>query len=899
MPPKLDANDPAIKEVCDLFATISFTGAKAQETARKPAQAALISDAIRSHKLGEAGLDAKQGQLVVSAIVGGEALGEGRRSYLVERTKSGELDSDDRVKTAIKYLASLDPAAPIDDEAFNAACGVGVVVTPDQVKEEARKYVSENKADLDAKNGGARPNLSSMLAALKSIPALRWANTLDIKNAGEEQLNALWPKQAEAAQPKKAKKAAASTPAPAAAAGGSTSQPVPTPASSSAEDPTTMFTEGFLSKLHLPGENPQLSSSLKEQHLSATRGRVFTRFPPEPNGYLHIGHTKAIAIDFGYAAHHGGLCYLRFDDTNPEAEEGKYFQSILETVRWLGFEPWTITYSSDYFQQLYELAIKLIERGGAYVDHSTAEEIQEERGGKERGGERKESKWRNRPIEENLREFEAMRAGKYAKGTATLRLKQDILGNPNPQMWDLIAYRVLSTPHHRTGSTWCIYPTYDFTHCLVDSIENISHSLCTTEFVLSRESYEWLCDAVAVYKPRQYEFGRLNLEGTITSKRKIRKLVEGGYVKDWDDPRLFTVIAIRRRGVPPGAILSFVSALGVSTAVSQITAVRFDQSIRSYLESSTPRLMMVLQPLRVILENVPEGWVIHIEKPLHPKVPEWGKNVLPLTREVFIEQSDFRTQDDPDYFRLAPGKSVGLFQAPFPITCLSHEVDPTTGQTVLIRARYEDPEMGGQSMPRSALKKLAYIHWVSTHAPSRSPVKIDEARIFHPLFTVENPAASPDFLGCINPDSLEVHSGALIEPGFWGVAKEALKTAHREAGQRTEKAKAERVRLTKEGGDVIRPPAGCSPLTSSGEGAPNADEAEGLVGLECVRFQAMRVGYFAVDRESLGRMSVETGEEREGDDAEGALVLNRIVSLKATPVVAAEKGKAEAKGTKK
>lgn len=428
MPPKLDANDPAIKEVCDLFATISFTGAKAQETARKPAQAALISDAIRSHKLGEAGLDAKQGQLVVSAIVGGEALGEGRRSYLVERTKSGELDSDDRVKTAIKYLASLDPAAPIDDEAFNAACGVGVVVTPEQVKEEARKYVSENKADLDAKNGGARPNLSSMLAALKSIPALRWANTLDIKNAGEEQLNALWPKQAESAQPKKAKKAAASTPAPTASgagagAGGSTSKPAPTSASSSAEDPTTMFTEGFLSKLHLPGENPQLSSSLKEQHLSATRGRVFTRFPPEPNGYLHIGHTKAIAIDFGYAAHHGGLCYLRFDDTNPEAEEGKYFQSILETVRWLGFEPWTITYSSDYFQQLYELAIKLIERGGAYVDHSTAEEIQEERGGKERGGERKESKWRNRPIEENLREFEAMRAVSSAQSYLVRILK--------------------------------------------------------------------------------------------------------------------------------------------------------------------------------------------------------------------------------------------------------------------------------------------------------------------------------------------------------------------------------------------------------------------------------------------------------------------------------------------
>lgn len=647
-------------------------------------------------------------------------------------------------------------------------------------------------------------------------------------------------------------------------------------------DPDAMFKEGFLSKLHAPGENPQEDPSLKQWHLDATKGRVFTRFPPEPNGFLHIGHTKAIAIDFGFARHHKGLCYLRFDDTNPEAEEGVYFNSILETVRWLGFEPWKITYSSDYFQQLYELAVVLIKKGKAYVDHSTADEIFEERGGKDRGP-RKPSRFRDRSIEENLKDFQDMKDGKYKKGACTLRMKQDILGSGNPQMWDLIAYRVLDTPHHRTGDKWKIYPTYDFTHCLVDSFENISHSLCTTEFILSRESYEWLCDAVDVYKPRQYEFGRLNLEGTITSKRKIKALVEGKHVKDWDDPRLFTVIAIRRRGVPPGAILSFVNQLGVSTSVSQISTSRFDQSVRQYLEGMTPRLMMVLDPIKVVLENVPDDFFIECEKPLHPKVPELGKNKVPLAKTLYIDASDFRTQDDPDYFRLAPGKSVGLLQAPFPITCVSYETDATTGQPSLIRARYEDPDFnGGKKLEKAQLKKLAYIQWVGEHGPSNSPVVIDEARLFHPLFTVDNPSGEKNFLDHINPKSLEVHSRALIEVGFWHVAQSSLTQARSDAIKRTNEAAADRARLTKEGGDAIRPPKGTSPLTSTGEGAPEGTPDQ-LVGLETIRFQAMRVGYFAVDRET-------DITEKEFEDGQGAevrknqqskkLILNRTVTLK-------------------
>ncbi|GMF46783.1 unnamed protein product [[Candida] boidinii] len=327
-----------------------------------------------------------------------------------------------------------------------------------------------------------------------------------------------------------------------------------------------MFSEGFLGELHKADAVPQMYPELLEKRTKDTNGQVYTRFPPEPNGYLHIGHSKAIMVNFGYAKFNNGVCYLRYDDTNPEAEEDRYFVSILNMVKWLGFKPWKITYSSDYFDQLYELAEKLILSGKAYVDHSTPEEVRAQRGVKPDGtpgGERFPSPYRSRSIEENLKEFRNMRDGKYSVGKAFLRMKMDI-ESPNPQMWDLVAYRVLDSPHPRTGTKWKIYPTYDFTHCLVDSFEKISHSLCTTEFYLSRESYEWLCDNLHVYRPAQREYGRLNITGTIMSKRKIAKLVNENYVRGWDDPRLYTLEAIRRRGVPPGAILSFINTLGIT-----------------------------------------------------------------------------------------------------------------------------------------------------------------------------------------------------------------------------------------------------------------------------------------------------------------------------------------------
>jgi glutaminyl-tRNA synthetase len=445
-----------------------------------------------------------------------------------------------------------------------------------------------------------------------------------------------------------------------------------------------------------------------------------------------------------------------------------------------------------------------------------------------------------------------MKNGKYKPGEAILRMKQD-LEDGNPQMWDLIAYRVVETPHHRTGDTWRIYPTYDYTHCLVDSFENISHSLCTTEFVSARQSYEWLCDALEVYKPRQSEFGRFNLTGTITSKRRLKKLINAGYVRDWDDPRLYTVVALRRRGVPPQAIISFVAGLGVSTAITNIETPRFDQSVRQYLELTVPRLLMVLHPLKVTLENVPEGHVVMLEKPLHPKVPELGKSSIPFTRTIYIEKEDFRTEDSKDYFRLAPGKTVGLFQGPHPITCLSFKTDSTTGEVTELICRLED---GVDKLV--APKPKAFIQWVAEHPASGSPVVIDEARIFHRLFKSENPAAEKDFLQDVNSNSLEIAKGAMVEVGFWPLAKNSFAAARKEALERTNKALA-------------------------AEKAPQDDDTphptvDQLVGKEVIRFQGLRVAYFAVDKESqLGCLEDDgAAGHREGD----RLILNRIVSLK-------------------
>ncbi|THV48489.1 hypothetical protein BGAL_0245g00120 [Botrytis galanthina] len=542
------------------------------------------------------------------------------------------------------------------------------------------------------------------------------------------------------------------------------------PEETKAAEPSNVFAQGFLSEVY------------KERPVKP----VFTRFPPEPNGYLHIGHAKAIAVNFGFAKYHGGQCYLRFDDTNPEAEEEKYFTAIKEMVSWLGFTPYKITHSSDNFDKLYEKAEELINLGGAYVCHCGDAEIKAQRGGEARGP-RFRCEHANQSIEENLRKFRAMRDGEYKPREAFLRMKQNI-EDGNPQMWDLAAYRVLDAKHHLTGDKWKIYPTYDFTHCLCDSFENITHSLCTTEFILSRVSYEWLNSTLKVYEPMQREYGRLSITGTVLSKRKLKKLVDDNYVRGWDDPRLYTLIGIKRRGVPPGAILEFINELGVTTAPTNIQLARFDQTVRKYLELTVPRLMLVLDPVPVVIEDAEE---LELDIPFSPKVPAMGSHKVKLTKTVYIERGDFREVDSKDYFRLAPGKSVGLLHIPYPVKAVSFSKD---GDKVTeIRAVYD----------KEGKKPKTYIHWVAEGS------KNVEVRIFNSLFKSEKPDdAEGGFLNDINPDSEEVWPNAVIESGFDEVRKRA---PWPEA-------------------------AGESEL---GKGGP-----------ESVRFQAMRVAYMAMDSDS-------------------------------------------------
>ncbi|KAM0814801.1 hypothetical protein AB5N19_00592 [Seiridium cardinale] len=543
-------------------------------------------------------------------------------------------------------------------------------------------------------------------------------------------------------------------------------------------DPEAMFKQGFLADVYQ--ERPEKS--------------VLTRFPPEPNGFLHIGHAKAIAVNFGFAKYHGGKCYLRYDDTNPEAEEEKYFVAIEEMVRWLGFSPYKITYSSDNFDKLYALAERLIELERAYVCHCNDEEIKAQRGG-ENHGPRFRCSHAEKTVETNLEDFRGMRDGKYKPREAFLRMKMDITDG-NPQMWDLAAYRVLEKPHHRSGDKWRIYPTYDFTHCLCDSFEGISHSLCTTEFIQSRVSWN-------ISRCNEND-GRLSIQGTVLSKRKIHRLVADGIVRGWDDPRLYTLIGIKRRGVPPGAILEFVNELGVTTAPSVVELKRFDQTVRRYLERTVPRLMLVLDPIPVIIEDAEE---MEVDVPFNPKIAAMGSHKVKYTPTVYIDRSDFREVDSKDYFRLAPNKTVGLLQAPYPIKAVSFSKDEATGKVTEIRAVYD----------KETKKPKTFIQWAASGS------RKVEVRLHNSLFKSEKPdSAEGGFLNDLNPESEVVYPDALIESGFDEVKRRA---PWPEA-------------------------AGESEL---GKGGP-----------ESVRFQGMRVAYFAVD----------------SDSTDDKIVLNKIVSLK-------------------
>jgi glutaminyl-tRNA synthetase len=490
-------------------------------------------------------------------------------------------------------------------------------------------------------------------------------------------------------------------------------------------------------------------------------GRVVTRFPPEPNGYLHIGHAKSICLNFGVAGDFRGVCHLRFDDTNPAREDVEFVESIQENVRWLGFD-WGdhLYYASDHFDQLYEYALQLIQMGKAYVDSLSAEEIREHRGTLTEPG--RESPYRNRSVEENLDLFQRMRAGEFADGTHVLRAKID-MASPNLNMRDPTIYRIRKVPHHRTGDKWYIYPMYDFAHSLSDSIERITHSLCTLEFEDHRPLYDWFHEALDVYHSQQIEFARLNLSHTVMSKRKLRQLVEEGCVSGWDDPRMPTISGLRRRGYTPEAIRSFCDRIGIAKRDTMVELALLEHCLREDLNQRAPRVMAVLRPLKVVLVNYPDDQVEEFEAINNPEDPSMGTRKVPFSKVIYIERDDFREDPPSRFYRLAPGREVRLRYAYY-ITCVDVVKDEKTGEIVELHCTY-DPESRGGSAP-DGRRVRGTLHWVS--APHSHQAQV---RLYDHLFLKADPdddADGGDFRTHLNPNSLEVLTSCRVEPGLAG-----------------------------------------------------------------------------------------------------------------------------------
>jgi glutaminyl-tRNA synthetase len=497
-------------------------------------------------------------------------------------------------------------------------------------------------------------------------------------------------------------------------------------------------------------------------------GKVMTRFPPEPNGYLHIGHAKSICLNFGLAGDFNGLCNLRFDDTNPVKEEQEYIDSIMEDVKWLGFD-WEdrLYFSSDYFEKFYEFALRLIGKGKAYVDSLSAEEIREYRGTLTEPG--KESPYRNRSVEENRTLFEGMKNGEFPDGQYVLRAKVD-MASGNLNMRDPVIYRILHASHHRTGDAWCIYPMYDFAHGQSDSIEGITHSICTLEFEDHRPLYDWFIDELELScHPQQIEFARLNLTYTIMSKRKLVRLVTEGYMNGWDDPRMPTISGLRRRGFTPESIRDFCDRIGVAKKASTVDVALLEHCLREDLNKRANRFMAVLKPLKVVIENYPEGDVDLLDAVNNPEDPGAGTRKVPFSKVLYIEQDDFMEEPPKKFFRLAPGREVRLRYGYF-ITCIDVVKDEDTGEVIELRCTY-DPETRGGNAP-DGRKVKATLHWVSAEHGLQA-----EVRLYSHLFVKENPADGKDgedFTAHINPDSLEILDNCCVEPSLGEMKPEEI-----------------------------------------------------------------------------------------------------------------------------
>ena len=486
-------------------------------------------------------------------------------------------------------------------------------------------------------------------------------------------------------------------------------------------------------------------------------GRVHTRFPPEPNGYLHVGHAKSICLNFGIAAEYGGKCNLRFDDTNPEKESLEYIEAIMADVRWLGFD-WEdrLYYASDYFDKLYEYAEILIRDGKAYVDSLSAEDVRAHRGTLTEAG--RESPYRNRGVTENLDLFRRMRAGEFGDGAHVLRARID-MASPNINMRDPVIYRIKRAHHHRTGDRWCIYPMYDYTHCISDALEGITHSICTLEFEDHRPLYDWCLDQLPVpCHPQQIEFARLNLNYTVTSKRKLNELVTEGHVSGWDDPRLPTITGMRRRGYTPAAIRDFCERIGVTKNDTVIDMSVLENCVREDLDRNCRRVMAVLRPLRVVISNYPDGQTEQLDAPCHPNRPEMGSRRVPFGKVIYIERDDFMEDPPKKFFRLAPGREVRLRYAYF-IRCTEVIKDSATGEVIELRCTYDPATRGGNAPDGRKVKGT--LHWVAAdHALTA------EVRLYDRLFSVPDPGREEDWRLALNRNSVEVIKNARLEPGL-------------------------------------------------------------------------------------------------------------------------------------
>jgi glutaminyl-tRNA synthetase len=660
-----------------------------------------------------------------------------RLNFLIENIVKKNLITEAQLTASFEFFLSH-LQENFDVNAFNEFCGVGVVVTPEQIKSIVSDVITKNKDEL-AKNRYKFP-LGNLMSDLRT--KLKWADGKLVKSELDAQiLSLLGPKnEQDLNQPKEGKdKKKEEVPK---------QVSVKTADQNSEKISTFMELAGPALNFHKPGENYKTEGyvitdktmDLMKKHLKETGGKVVTRFPPEPNGILHIGHAKAINFNFGYAKHHNGICYLRFDDTNPEKEEEKYFQGIIEMVTWLGYKPYKITHASDQFDKLYELACELIRRNKAYICHQKTDEI--------KGHNPPPSPWRERPIEESLKLFEDMRKGKFDEGEVTLRMKHVMEDGKQ----DPVAYRVKYAHHARSGYKWCIYPTYDFTHCINDSLENISHSLCTKEFQSRRSAYYWLNNSLDIYCPVQWEYGRLNLNYTVVSKRKLMKLIQEGICNDWDDPRLFTLSALRRRGYPPEAINMFCAKVGVTMAQTTTEVSMLESCVRTVLNLTAPRAMAVLEGIKVTIENYPNDSAVELDVPNFPNDESKGFHKVDFDRVVYIDSTDFQENpSDKSYKRLSLAQPVGLRYSGYQISVKELKKN-STGQLVEIKAVC--------TKTSDSVKPKGWIQWVS------NPVKI-EVRLIEKLFNHENPEDPKEvpggFLSDINKDALKVIKNAFAD----------------------------------------------------------------------------------------------------------------------------------------